>query len=48
MFSEDALLSGIGKRTYIGLFTAVGNFSRGKLNGEASKDYENYERIKIF
>ena len=46
MYNEEALLSGIGKRSLVGLFTAVGNFSQGKLNGEASKDYENYERSK--
>ena len=33
----------MGKRTYTGLFTAIGNFKEGKLSGEALKDYENYE-----
>ena len=28
------------------MFTAIGNFSQGKLSGEASKDYESYERTK--
>ena len=46
MYNENALLSGIGKRSLVGLFTAIGNFSQGKLNGEATKDYQNYERSK--
>jgi hypothetical protein len=42
MFNQNILLNGIGKRTFVGLFTAIGDFKNGKLNGNALKDYENF------
>jgi len=40
IFSDKALLNGVGKRIYKDFSASIGDFCAGRLDGDALKDYE--------